>query len=59
MIQEMYNNTNLKGYMYPYFYCSIIYNSQTIETAQVSTDRWIIEEDLGCVCVCVCVYTQP
>ena len=31
-------NTNSKGYMHPYVYSSIIYNSQTMEAAQVSID---------------------
>ena len=38
-------------FMHLYIYCSIIYNSQIMEAAQVSTDRQ--KED---VCVCVCVY---
>ena len=41
----------LKRYMYPCVYCSITYNSQTMRVAQVSTDRWMDEEDvvLGCL----------
>jgi len=38
-------NTNLKGYMHPYVYSSIIFNSQIMEAAQVSTDRWLDKED--------------
>ena len=34
-------NTNLKWYIYPYVYCSIIYNSQEMEATQVSIDRWV------------------
>ena len=33
-------NTNSKRYMHPYVDCSIIYNSQDTEAAQVSTDKW-------------------
>ena len=32
-------NTNLKRYMYPYVYCSIVDNSQDMQAAQVSIDR--------------------
>ena len=32
-------NTNSERYMHPYVYCSIIYNSQDMEAAQVSIDR--------------------
>ena len=51
-----YKNTNSKGYMHPYVYSNIIYNSQIMEAAQVSIDRWMDKEDVVCVCVCVCVY---
>ena len=43
-----------KGYMNPYVYSSIIYNSQIMETAQVSINWWM-DKHVGCVCVCVCV----
>ena len=39
-------NTNSKGYMHPYVYCSIIYNSQTMEAVQVSTDWWMDRESI-------------
>ena len=32
-------NTNSKEYKHPYVHCSIIYNHQDIETAQVSINR--------------------
>jgi len=35
-LPKEYENTNSKGYMQPYVYCSIIYNSQIMEAAQVS-----------------------
>ena len=34
-------NTKLKRYMYPYVYCSIIYNSQDMEATYMSSDRWM------------------
>ena len=34
-----YKNTNSKGYMHPYVYSSIIYNSQIMEAAQMSVYR--------------------
>ena len=39
---KKYHNTNAEGYIHPYVYCSIIYNSQRMEVAQCpSTDEWI------------------
>ena len=35
-----YKNTKSKGYMHPYVYSFVIYNSQIMEAAQVSIDRW-------------------
>ena len=35
-LHEEYESTNSKGYMHPNVYSSIIYNSQIIETSQVS-----------------------
>ena len=32
-------STNLKRYTYPYAYCSIIYNGQDKEAAQMSMDK--------------------
>ena len=32
-------NTNLKEYMHPYVHCSVIYNSQDLEAAQVPISR--------------------
>ena len=34
---------------------STIYNSQDMETTQMSINRWMDKEDVVCVCVCVCV----
>ena len=41
-------NTNLKKYIHPYVYCSIIQNSQDMEAAQVSINRWMDKEDAVC-----------
>ena len=38
-LPKEYKNTNTKGYMYPNVYTSSVYNSKTMETAQVFTDR--------------------
>ena len=43
-----YKNTKSKGYVHPNVYSSIIYNSQFMETAQVSLDWWM---DKGLVCL--------
>ena len=41
-IFEETQNTNLKEYMHSYVYCSVIYNSQDLEAAQVlPVDEWI------------------
>ena len=40
-------NTNLKEYMHPYVHCSIIYNCQDLEAAQVSISRWVDETTTG------------
>ena len=41
-----YKNIDLKGYMYPNVDSSVITNSQTMETAQVSIDWWMDKEDV-------------
>ena len=38
--KETWNN-HLKEYRHPYVHCSVIYNSQDMEAAQVSISRWI------------------
>ena len=40
-IFEETQNTNLKEYKHPYVHCSVIYNSQDLEAAQMSVDEWI------------------
>ena len=32
-------HTDLRKYMHPYVYCSIVYNSQAVEAAQASIDE--------------------
>ena len=34
-----------RGYLLSHVYCSIIHNSQDMETTQVSTDRWMDKEE--------------
>ena len=38
-ISEGTQNTNLKEYKHPYVHCSVIYNHQDMEAAQVSISR--------------------
>ena len=40
-LPKEFEDTNLKGYMHPYVYCSINYNSQIMEATQISSNRWI------------------
>ena len=44
-LPKEYENTNPKGYIHPYVYCSIIYNSQIMQVLQVSTDSWMDKEE--------------
>ena len=39
--EETQNNTNSKEYIHPYVHCSIIYNSQDMEAAQVPISIWV------------------
>ena len=41
-----YKNTNSKGYMPPFVYCSIIYNSHVMEATQVPIDRQMDKEEV-------------
>ena len=43
-------NTNLRRYMHPGVYSSVIYNSQIMEAIQVSINRWMDKEAVVCVC---------
>ena len=40
-------NTNLKEHKHPYVHCSIIYNHQDMEVAQVSINRWVDKTTMG------------
>ena len=40
-------NTSLKEQKHPYVHCSIIYNCQDMEAAQVSVNRWVDETTRG------------
>ena len=51
-------NYNSKRYMNFRVHSSTIYNSQDMETTQMSINRWMDKEDVVCVCVCTCVYTH-
>ena len=40
-LSEGNQNTNLKEHKHHYIHCSIIYNQQDMEAAQVSISRWV------------------
>ena len=40
-------NTNLKEHKHPYVRCSVIYNHQDMEAAQVSINRWMDKTTMG------------
>ena len=40
-------NTNSKEHEHPYVHCSVIYNCQDMETAQVPTSRWVDKTAVG------------
>ena len=40
-ISKETQNTDSKEYMNPYVHCSVIYNSQDLEAAQVPISRWV------------------
>ena len=46
-IYEGTQNTNLKEHKHPYVHCSIIYNTQDMEAAQMSTNRWMDATTMG------------
>lgn len=45
----------LSRYVHPYAYCSIILNSQDVETTLVPINKWM---DKDGVCVCIHTYIQ-
>ena len=46
-IPEGTENTNLKERKYLYVHCSVIYNCQDMEAAQVSTSKWVDKTIMG------------
>ena len=44
VVLPKYKNTNSEGYMHPYIYYSIIYNSQIMEAAEISINWWMDKE---------------
>ena len=46
-ISEGIQNTNSKERKHPYVHCSIIYNRQDMEGAQVSISRWVDKTTMG------------
>ena len=48
-IQIKMKNTNLKSYLHPHIHCSTIYNSQDMEATWMSTDRWVLKDDVVCI----------
>ena len=46
-IYEETQNTNSREYKHPYIYCSVIYNNQYLEAAQVSINRWVDKTTMG------------
>ena len=45
-LPKKYKAINSKGYMHPYVYGSITYDSHIMEAAQVLTDRWTDKKDM-------------
>ena len=45
-LSKEHKNTNSKRCVHPYVHCSIIYNSQDVETTKVSMDRYMDKEDV-------------
>ena len=39
--------------LHPHVHCSIVYNSQDVETTKASLDGWMDKEAVICVCVCM------
>ena len=40
-------NTNSKEHKHPYVHCSVIYNHQDMEAAQVPVNRWVDKTTMG------------
>ena len=48
-ISKGIQNTNLKEHKHPCVHCSIIFNHQDIEAAQMSISRWVSKKALVCL----------
>ena len=46
-LSEETQNTNLKEHKHPYAHCSITYNCQNMEAAQVSISKWMGKTTMG------------
>ena len=46
-ISEGTQNINSKEHKHPYVHCSVIYNYQDMEAAQVSISRWVDKSTIG------------
>ena len=46
-MSEETQNSNSKGHKHPYVHCSIIYNHQDTDAAQVSISRWVDKANMG------------
>ena len=58
-LPKEYKNSNLKGYMHPNVYSSNVHNSQTMERAQVSTNKWMHKDVVQGACVAQSVSCLP
>ena len=45
-LPQRYKCSDLKGYVHPNVYSSNVHNSQTMERAKMSTNRWMDKEDV-------------
>ena len=43
-------NINSKEHMPPHVHCSVVYNHQDVEAAQVSINRWVDKTTMGYLC---------
>ena len=49
-ISKETQNTDWKEYKHPYVHCSIIYNCQDLEAAEVPISRWVDKKDVAHLC---------
>ena len=48
-VSERTQNSNSKEHKYPYVHCSVIYNHQDMDAAQVSISRRVDKTTMGCL----------